>query len=122
MKYFFDTYAIIEFLDGNKKCFKAFKKGMITTRLNLMELYYQAFKKWGKIVANKLYAKFLEYVVDFDDNIIKEAMMFRLNMKKKGKDFSYTDCIGYTLAKKKKIKFLTGDEEFKGMVNVEFVK
>ena len=35
---------------------------------------------------------------------------------------SFIDCIGYYLAKKNKAKFLTGDEKFKNMENVEFVK
>ena len=37
------------------------------------------------------------------------------------KDFSMTDCIGYAYAKEKGLTFVTGDEEFKGFENVEFV-
>ena len=33
-----------------------------------------------------------------------------------------TDCIGYIMAKKLNIKFLTGDKEFENFLNVEFVK
>lgn len=87
-----------------------------------MELYYKSLRDFGKKLADKFYARFLDYAIDFDDGIIKEAMEFRLNMKNKGKDLSYTDCIGYILAKKKKVKFLTGDKEFKNLPNVEFVK
>ena len=43
-------------------------------------------------------------------------------MRRKGKDFSYADANGYIVAKKMKVKFLTGDEEFSGMKNVKFVK
>ena len=32
------------------------------------------------------------------------------------------DCIGYMTAKRLGVKFLTGDREFEGMDNVEFVK
>lgn len=122
MGYFLDTYAIIEFLKGNKNYIKFFKKKNITTRLNLMELYYRILREFDKKAADKFYAMFLACVVDFDDNLIKEAMKFRLKMKKGGKDISYTDAIGYLVAKKNKVKFLTGDEEFRRLPNVKFVK
>jgi len=33
-----------------------------------------------------------------------------------------TDCIGYVIAERNKMRFLTGDEKFKNKKNVEFVK
>ena len=47
-------------------------------------------------------------------------MKFRLKNKKM--DLSYADCIGYIYACENNLKFLTGDEKFKDMDNVEFVK
>jgi hypothetical protein len=35
---------------------------------------------------------------------------------------SYVDALGYVIATKMKIKFLTGDNAFEGMENVEYVK
>lgn len=122
MAYFLDTYAIIEFLKSNASYLKYFKQRNITTRLNLMELYYKSLRDFGKILADKFYSKFLVFVVEFDDDVIKEAMEFRLKMRKIGKGLSYTDAIGYIVAKKNKVKFLTGDDEFKGLPNVKFVK
>ena len=122
MVYFLDTYAIIEFLKSNKSYVKYFKQRNITIRLNLMELYYKSLRDFGKELADKFYSMFLTFVVDFNDDAIKEAMEFRLKMRKDGKDFSYTDAIGYIVAKKNKVKFLTGDNEFKGLPNVKFVK
>jgi len=43
-------------------------------------------------------------------------------MKSNKSNLSYVDCIGYILAKELKVGFLTGDREFEGMDNVEFVK
>lgn len=122
MAYFLDTYAIIEFLKNNKAYEKYFKQSNITIRLDLMELYYKSLRDFGKKLADKFYSMFLAFAVDFDDETIKEAMEFRLEMHKKGKELSYTDAIGYTVAKKNKVRFLTGDEEFKDLPNVEFVK
>lgn len=87
-----------------------------------MELYYKSLRDFGEKLANKFYSMFLAFAVDFDDDTIKEAMKFRLEMRRKGKQFSYTDAIGYIVAKKNKVKFLTGDEEFKNLPNVKFVK
>ena len=54
--------------------------------------------------------------VAFDD-IIK-AMDF----KSKNRNLSIPDAIGYTVAKRLNIKFLTGNEDFRNFDNVEFVK
>ncbi len=35
---------------------------------------------------------------------------------------SYADAVGYYLAQKNKLKFLTGDKEFEELAGVEFVK
>ncbi|MBI2660858.1 hypothetical protein HYX09_01165, partial [Candidatus Woesearchaeota archaeon] len=51
---------------------------------------------------------------------IEEAAKFRLKMKKR--NISMTDCIGYVISGKLKVKFLTGDKEFEHLPNVEFVK
>ena len=122
MPYFLDTYAIIEFLKSNKAYIKYFKQRNITTRLDLMELYYKSLRDFGKKLADKFYSMFSVYVVDFDDETMKEAMEFRLEMRKRGKHLSYTDAIGYIVAKKNKVKFLTGDQEFRNLPNVKFVK
>ena len=56
----------------------------------------------------------------FDDETLKQASEFRFANYKR--DLSYIDCVGYILAKKRGVKFLTGDEQFKAFENVEFVK
>ena len=57
-----------------------------------------------------------------DEEIIKNAGIFRSKMLKKKKALSYADCINYSIAEKMNLKLLTGDEDFKGIQNVEFVK
>ena len=60
--------------------------------------------------------------MNLSDDDIKHGMRFRLEMKLKKKNLSYVDALGYIIAKKNKIKFLTGNNEFKNLENVEFVK
>ena len=59
-------------------------------------------------------------MVEVKDEIIKEANAFRLYEVKR--ELSYVDCIGCIIAKMMKIKFLTGDKQFKDLENVEYVK
>ncbi len=121
MTFFWDTYAFIRAIEGGPE-YRKFIKGnsIITTRLNLMELHYTLIRTHNKRVADAYYEKLKRYAVRFEDELMKKANMFKfINKPKK---LSYIDCIGYILAKEQGIKFLTGDEGFRSMDNVEFVK
>lgn len=120
LKYFFDTYALIEILKKNKNYLPYKNIKPIITKLNLMELHYSILKEVGKDYAEIIYQKFLPFVVEISDKAIKLANEFKLKHKKR--KLSYVDCLGYILAKIYNVKFLTGDKEFKGMENVEFVR
>ena len=119
--YFFDTYAFFELIEGNQN-YLPFSDGVaiITTWLNLMELHYGLLRKFNKAIADTYFEDLKPFCVDFDDELIKEANVFRLEHKKKG--LSYVDCLGYTIARDRGINFLTGDKEFLDMENVAFVK
>lgn len=118
--YFFDSYAFIEIISGNPNYSKFKNTELATTKLNLMEVYYKILKEFGRKAADKFYEETVKYCININDDVIKEAMLFRL--QNKSKNLSYIDCIGYVLAKINGLKFLTGDIQFKGMENVEFVK
>ncbi len=120
--YFLDTYAMHEIIKGNPNYLKFNKNtDIVTTKLNLLELYYSLLVKYNEDIAELAFIRFIEYCIDFTDNsIIKETAIFRkINIKRK---MSYIDCLGYTVARRNGIKFLTGDKEFKDLENVEFVK
>ncbi len=121
MLYFADTYALMEFVQGNKNYDKYFTENdFITNRLNLMELYYWTCRDVTEEKADEFFNSFLNKTVDIDDETFKKAAKFRLKHKKA--NISYIDAIGYEIAQSKKIPFLTGDQAFKTMQNVEFVK
>ncbi len=119
--YFFDSYAFYEIINGNP-AYRGFIEniGILTTKLNLMELYYGLLLKYNKNTANKYYDGLVKYCVELNDETIKHACLFKLINKKKS--LSYVDCIGYIIAKQRNIKFLTGDKQFENLENVEFVK
>jgi predicted nucleic acid-binding protein len=121
MKYFFDSYAIIELILENN-AYKIFKENLITTNtLNLMEVYYFLLRTYNKETAD-FWMKKLNFSLS---NIIRLDLALKssyFKFKNKKEKLSYIDCIGYLLADEMKIKFLTGDEKFKNKENVEFVK
>jgi predicted nucleic acid-binding protein len=59
-------------------------------------------------------------VVEYDIDVIKKAS--KLRARHTSKNLSMTDCIGYIYAKENGLMFVTGDREFKGVENVEFVQ
>lgn len=118
--FFFDTYALIELIKGNKNYEKYEDANLVITKLNLFELYYSALKDSEETIASIMLEKYSDFTIDFDNNTIELAAKFKLLNKKL--NLSMTDCIGYILAKQLGITFLTGDKQFKNMDNVEFVK
>lgn len=118
--YFFDSYAIVEILKGSENYKKYTGSAIITTKLNLFEVFYGLLREVGENDARVFLDKYYELTVDFDRAIIEEASKLKLQYKKR--NLSMVDCIGYATAKRWGIKFLTGDKEFKDFENVEFVK
>jgi len=118
--FFFDSYALFEIVNGSKNYERYTKTNIVTTKLNLFELYYGLLKDADEKTALVALEKYFAFTVNFDRDVIEHAAKLRLIYKKW--DLSMTDCIGYIIAKKLGIKFLTGDKQFENMENVEFVK
>jgi len=120
-EYFWDSYAIIELEKGNPK-YERFKDSTITlTIFNLPEIYWTFLKLFNEKLADEIYEGYSNAIVEIDDETMKQAIKFRKKVYKK-KKISYADAIGYVYALRNNIVFLTGDKEFEGLENVEFVK
>ena len=61
----------------------------------------------------------LKYVEPITKDII-DAAQYRFKRKKR--NLSYIDCVGYSIARRLKLKFLTGDEQFQRERGVKYVK
>ena len=116
--FFFDTYALFEIVRGNPNYEKYRNCGIITTIFNLAELNYNLKKETNKNVADKTTDTYKDEEVRVTLEDVKNAT----DLKRKHKKMSIPDVIGYTVAKRHGVKFLTGDNDFKGFRNVEFVK
>lgn len=124
-----DTYALIEWLMYNNEKYKKFftlidKEGGYVTELVLLEFYHKALHEKGKDKADQLFniltAK--TETIKLNSERIKKTGLKRSQMLKQKKKLSYTDCLNLVIAEEFNTKVLTGDKEFKGMKNAEFVE
>jgi len=117
---FFDSYAILEIINGNSNYEKYSQEIIITNYLNLSEIFYSLLKRVNEKIAKQIIENLDIEFINMDKEISINAALFKEKHKKK--KLSYADCIGYVTALKSKLKFLTGDKEFKKLNNVEFVR
>ncbi len=118
--FFFDTYALIEFIKKNKSYERYFNWKIICTMLNLFEFHQALLREFNKKTADYWINNFDYVLLDITEKDIIEASDFRF--KHRANKLSSIDCIGYVVARNNKLKFLTGDEGFKSIENVEYVK
>lgn len=117
--FLFDTHALIEIINNNLNYEEYADKDVVINEFIFAELCYKMFL--DNIENSHEYIEELKpSIIQPTEGIIEKAMKFRLLNKKK--KVSMTDCISYIQAKELGIKFLTGDKEFEGLENVEFVK
>ena len=116
--FFFDTYAFFEVINGNPNYKPYTEAKVITTVFNLAELNYNLKKENDKKIVDDYTDKYSKFVVEVNIEDIKRAMDFKTMHRK----LSIPDAIGYIIAKKHDVKFLTGDKDFEDMENVEFVR
>ncbi|RJQ17064.1 type II toxin-antitoxin system VapC family toxin [Candidatus Woesearchaeota archaeon] len=120
--YYFDSYALIKLLEGADSYDTMQRAEVVTHKLNLMEVCFQLIKKkMPKKDVMLIYEYLKQYSFEeIDDELLFEAMYLR--MQNYHKKLSYVDALGYVFAKKNNIKFLTGDNAFQDLPNVQFIK
>ncbi len=117
-KYFFDTYAIFEIIRNNEKYRQYAQASGVTTLFNIAEFNYNLKKEISAREADAITDRFKSCTIKVHWQDIQRAM----DLKMKYRNLSIPDAIGYTVARRLEIKFLTGDEDFKDFEGVEFVK
>ena len=118
--FFFDSYALIEIFEGNRSYEKYKGARVITSYFHIYELNYILRKKYTEEDIEDFLQYLESFCVELDFKWIGEAVAFRRENKKR--DLSYADCLGYIIAEDLGVKFLTGDNQFRVLKNVEFVK
>jgi len=120
MDYFFDSYAIIEIIEGNPGYEKFSDSIFITNTLHLSEVYYYLLRTTSLETADNTIKKLNFEFLDIGSKLAIKASRFKHKHKKE--ELSYADCIGYITSLTSNLIFLTGDDGFKNKENVEFIK
>ena len=99
-------------------------KNLLTSEFNLLELAYALTRDYGKREAVKILKIVRAFVtiVQPTDEDYAEASKLRIELRRQGRNLSLIDALGYIIARRLGILFLTGDREFKGLEGVEYVK
>ncbi|MDO8625759.1 MAG: PIN domain-containing protein [Candidatus Diapherotrites archaeon] len=117
---FLDSYAIIEILNQKPQYARFASATGVCTAANLVEVAYHLLSETTpertRLIMDSLRVKVLEIP---PDAAVEIAAFRKKHAKKK---LSYIDCVGYVVALRNNIPFVTGDKEFEKMPNVEFVK
>ncbi len=129
MEYIVDSYAFMEYFGKDNKNYDKYfdeivKDGAYVTSLILMEIYFFKHHNSGKNEAKK-FRKWLNKhfkLIKVKQKQLIETAIFRSEMFKKKIKMSYADSLSYVLARGYNLKVLTGDEHFKNLDCVEFVK
>ncbi len=118
--YFLDSYAVIEILDENPEYAQYARCAAVLTKLNLFEIFQACLRKWDAETAQRCMHAWAEHAHECPLHVIAAAACMREQHKRSR--LSMADCIGYCFAEHLGIPFLTGDNAFEGMENVEFVR
>ncbi len=118
----FDTYALIELIEGNPAYLKYANAKMIINEFIFAEFCYAGIKRYRDypVEAEQKSRSVMESISAILPEEIMKAMKFRFSNRKK--EVSTTDCVSYIQAQQLGIPFLTGDGAFEGMHGVEFVR
>jgi predicted nucleic acid-binding protein len=120
-RFFYDSYAALAYLSDSPGYAAYFEKHTgVLTRLNLMEIYYAILRAHGAGAAHEVLEAYSAREIEFSLPDIEAAMKLRFELRKL--ELSYADALGYHIAKKEGLKFLTGDAAFEGLPGVEFVR
>ena len=129
MRYIIDSYAWIEYFMGTKAGEKSrpIIEGLdekITPTICLAEVYAKTIKAEGEELAEKQrsFIKERSALAPLDETIAIESAKIDVKMKGKIKGWGLADSIVYATGITKNAKIVTGDEHFKNLKNVIFIK
>ena len=93
MTYFFDTYALIEIINGNKN-YNWYKEEIIyTSILNVAELWQALLKNFDEEIVRRLYSKLKLQLIEIEEQLIlgleqaRDTVMPTVELRKRFKPF-----------------------------------
>ena len=115
-----DTYALVEMAKGNPKFTRFNKETFAIADVILAEFYGVLLREYDEQTAEYWFRKMSPYARQVPKELLKEAVKFKF--ENTSQNFSFFNAVGYIYSLRNGHNFLTGDTEFEGMPNVEFVR
>ncbi len=129
MKYVMDSYAWLAYFMGTEEGGKAkiiieSQEEKITPTICLSEVYAKTLKVEGIELAEKqrTFIKEKSSLAPLDESVAIEAAKTQIRMKKEVEGWGLADSIVYATGIVKKSEVVTGDEHFKKLKGVFFIK
>ena len=129
MKYVIDSYAWIEYFTGSElgekvKSLIESSEEKLTPTICLAEVYAKTLKVENQELAEKqkAFIKEKSALVFLDEPIAVESARQNVRLKKEIDGWGLADSIVYATATIKKAEVVTGDDHFKKLKNVLFIK
>lgn len=120
---FADTYALLAYVDGRAEYVRLLSGGdYATTALNACEYAHRILARGHGEALELAMPPVLDHVVQPGPEVPLAAAQFKLDRLRAGARCSYVDAWGYATARSLGLQFLTGDEDFRGVPGVKFVK
>ncbi len=121
--FFADSYALIEMLKGNKNYQSFQSEQLITTEFNICEVGFAVCREYPANATRVLKTvRKMVIIRETRDEDYCAGAATRKEASGQGKKLSTIDCVGYSVANRLNMPFLTGDREFADMDNVQFVR
>lgn len=115
-----DTYALVEIHDQNPKFLPLLQEDIIITDITMAEFYMILYREYDRLTADHWERKLQFFCRPVNKEILIKAVQLRVDSRQK--NLSFFDCVGYTFACENNMDFVTGDEQFEKMKNVQFMK
>lgn len=124
-EYLLDSYAWVEYYLGSEKGVKikdiVETKNIATPLLAIAELSDKFARENSDFTSLFQFINSRSTILPLTAEIALDSGKFKLEMRKRFKQFGLVDALIYLTAKKNNLKLLTSDMHLKGLDNVEFM-
>jgi len=129
MRYVIDSYAWLEYFMGTKagetaKAIIECSEEKITPTICLAEVYGKTLRVESQELAEKqrTFIKEKSALVSLDEQIALETARVQVRLKREIDGWGLADSVVYATATIKKAEVVTGDEHFRNLKNVVFIR
>jgi predicted nucleic acid-binding protein len=115
-----DTYALVAMVQADDAYAAYVREDFFIPDTTLAEFSWVLKRDFPELTKEVWLAQLANYCQPVDQGLLMNAMDFKWTHRKQ--DVSFFDAVGYVAALRERCPFVTGDDAFRSLPNVEFVK